>query len=124
MTPPETSPFCALVKTRDQCWAFGVRRAYGRHGHKCHLAFAVTLPELLAAGKRLNDLGVLTRNFAGNKTVEPSVIGWMLSAQLYFDDPAGHSLEFIALLDDKPDPGFIGPLSVWQKRNLVHAEKQ
>jgi hypothetical protein len=48
----------------------------------------------------------------------------MPSGQLYFDDPAGHSLEFIALLDDKPDPGFIGPLSVWQKRNLVHAEKQ
>jgi len=57
MTPPETSSFCALVKARGQCWAFGVRRAYERHGHKCHLAFAVTLPELLAAGKRLNDLG-------------------------------------------------------------------
>ena len=42
----------------------------------------------------------------------------MPSAQLYFPDPDGHSLEFIAILDDPPDPGFIGPLSEWQKRTL------
>jgi len=31
---------------------------------------------------------------AGEKTTEPSVIGWMPSAQLYFRDRDGHSLEF------------------------------
>jgi len=55
-------------------------------------------------------------NFLGEKTIEPSVIGWMPSAQLYFRDPDGHSVEFIALLDDTPDPNFIGPLSAWQKK--------
>ncbi len=74
------------------------------------------LPELLEAGKRLNRLGVAAGNFAGKETTEPSVIGWMPSAQLYFRDPDGHSLEFISLLDDPPDPTFIGPLSEWQKR--------
>jgi hypothetical protein len=39
----------------------------------------------------------------------------MPSAQLYFRDPDDHSLEFIALLDDPPDPHFIGPLSTWRK---------
>ena len=34
---------------------------------------------------------------------------------VYFRDPDGHSLEFIALLDDPPDPGFIGPLSAWRR---------
>ena len=44
-----------------------------------------------------------TRNFADEATTEPSVIGWMPSAQLYFDDPDGHLLEYITLLDDEPE---------------------
>jgi lactoylglutathione lyase len=93
-------------------WGPGTSR--GCDFHKCHLAFAVSLPDLLEAGKRLNELGVRTRNFAGEETIEPSVIGWMPSAQLYFNDPDGHTLEFIALLDEKPEPGFIGSLSAWK----------
>ena len=81
-----------------------------------HFAIEVPLPELLAAGPRLNRLGISTRNFAGEETTEPSVIGWMPSAQLYFYDPDGHSVEFIALLDDAPDSRFIGPLSAWRSR--------
>jgi len=76
----------------------------------------LSLPELLEAGQRLNRLGIATSNFAGEETTEPSVIGWMPSAQLYFRDPDGHSLEFIAPLDDPPDPSFIGPRSEWRKR--------
>ena len=70
----------------------------------------------LAAGERLRSRDVTCQNFLGEKTVEPSVIGWMPSAQIYFSDPDGHSLEFIALLDDAPDAKFIGPLSAWRKR--------
>jgi lactoylglutathione lyase len=95
---------------------WGPTTAYGGHPHRCHFAIAIPLPELLGVGRRLNDLGVSTRNFAGVETTEPSVIGWMPSAQLYFRDPDGHSLEFIAVLDDPPDPGFIGPLSAWRRR--------
>jgi len=58
-------------------------------------------------------LGVTTRNFTDEETTEPSVIGWMPSAQIYFRDPDGHSVEFISVLDDVPDPSFIGPLSSW-----------
>jgi len=47
-------------------------------------AFNVPLAELLAAGERLNAAGIQTQNFAGEETAEPSVIGWMPSAQLYF----------------------------------------
>ena len=85
--------------------------------HKCHFAIAVSLPELLAAGPRLNRLGIPTRNFAGDGTTEPSVIGWMPSAQLYFRDRDGHSVEFIALLDDAPDSTFLGSLSKWLARS-------
>lgn len=94
---------------------WGPTTTRGSDPHSCHFAIAVSLPELLAVGKRLNELGVSTRNFAGEETTEPSVIGWMPSAQLYFRDPDGHSLEFITVLDDPPDPGFIGPLSAWRR---------
>ena len=89
---------------------------YGSPFHKSHLAIAVSLPELLAAGERLNGRGVPTHNFQNAETTEPSVIGWMPSAQLYFRDPDGHLLEFIALLDDEPDPDFIGSLSEWRRQ--------
>lgn len=95
---------------------WGPTTTYGSEPHRCHFAMAISLPELLAVGKRLNDQGVSTCNFAGEETAEPSVIGWMPSAQLYFRDPDGHSLEFITVLNDPPDPSFIGSLSAWRLR--------
>jgi lactoylglutathione lyase len=86
---------------------------------KCHFAIAVSLPQLVSTCGRLNDLGIHTRNFFGDQTTEPSVIGWMPSAQIYFSDPDGHALEFIAMLDERPDPDFLGPLSTWKQRALV-----
>src|SRR4051794_16994105 len=71
-------------------------------------------PSCSPAGTRLNALDIPTRNLAGDETTEPSVIGWMPSAQPYVRDPDGHSLEFITLLDDAPDPAFTGPLSAWR----------
>src|SRR3954466_4187974 len=71
---------------------WGPATTYGKHAHACHIAFAIPLPDLLVIGKHLNERGISTRNFAGETTIEPSVIGWMPSAQLYFRDPDGHSL--------------------------------
>src|SRR4030095_15730410 len=96
---------------RSMLGLWGQTTSRGRRPHLCHFAIALSLPDLLLIGKRLNDLGVSTRNFMDEETTEPSVIGWMPSAQLYFRDPDGHSLEFIALLNDAPDPKFFGPLS-------------
>lgn len=101
---------------RSMLGLWGPTTSYGSHPRKWHFAIALTLSELLAAGNRLKGLGISTRNFAGEETTEPSVIGWMPSAQLYFRDIDGHSLEFIALLDDTPDPNFIGSLSAWQQK--------
>jgi lactoylglutathione lyase len=101
---------------RSMLGLWGPGTSYGRDPHRCHFAIAVPLPELMEAGKRLNNLGIATNNFAGEETSEPSVIGWMPSAQLYFRDPDGHSLEFITVLDDPPDAAFHGSLSKWRER--------
>ena len=89
---------------------------YGRLPGKRHLAFAVTLEELLSLGPSLNARGIVTTNFLGEQTAEPSVLGWMPSAQLYFEDLDGHALEYLALLDDPPNASFIGPLSAWRRQ--------
>ena len=99
---------------RSMLGLWGPTTTRGGRPHLCHFAIAVSLPDLLLVGKRLNELGVSTRNFMDEETTEPSVIGWMPSAQLYFRDPDGHSVEFISLLDDIPAPTFIGPLSKWE----------
>ena len=99
---------------------WGPSTTLGSEFHKCHIAFNVSLDELLAAGERLNTACFQTQNFAGEKTLEPSVIGWMPSAQLYFHDADGHSLEFIALLDESPERDFVGTLSEWKQRNRFY----
>ena len=82
---------------------------------KCHLAFAVSFDQLLAAIEKLNGFGIETFGFGGHQTMEPTVIGWMPSAQIYFRDPDGHTVEFINILPDPPDPTFIGTYSSWKQ---------
>jgi lactoylglutathione lyase len=103
-------------RRRSMVGLWGPSTTYGSDFHRSHLAFAVSLEELLTIGERLRRKGVSCQDFNGNQTDEPSVIGWMPSAQLYFRDPDGHSVEFIALLDETPGPAFIGSLSEWRKR--------
>ena len=93
---------------------WGPTTEYGRDFHRSHLAFAMSLAELLRAVEFLRKNQIASYNFAGERTSEPSVIGWMPSAQIYFEDLDGHSVEFIAVLDDEPAPEFIGPLSEWR----------
>jgi len=101
---------------RSMLGLWGPTTTYGLNFHQSHLAFQLSLADLLVAGERLRSSGVMSQDFGGKDTNEPSVIGWMPSAQLYFRDPDGHLLEFIALLDDAPDPSFIGSLSEWRKK--------
>jgi lactoylglutathione lyase len=69
-----------------------------------HLAFASSLEDVLDAPTRLRQLGVAPLTFYAAEADEPSVIGWMPAAAVYFRDPDGHLLEYLAMLDDPPDP--------------------
>lgn len=80
-----------------------------------HIAFKTTLDDVLRACDRLRDNGVLPLSFFATETEEPSVIGWMPAAAVYFRDPDGNLLEYLAMLDEEPRPDLgIMPWSQWQ----------
>ena len=69
-----------------------------------HVAFTTSLEDVIVASDRLRALGVTPLSFHGTETTEPSVIGWMPAAAVYFRDPDGHLLEYLAMLDEEADP--------------------
>jgi lactoylglutathione lyase len=69
-----------------------------------HVAFRAPLDDVLDACDRLCSRGVTPLSFFGTETTEPSVIGWMPAAAVYFRDPDGHRLEYLAMLDEEPRP--------------------
>ena len=73
-------------------------------GVASHVAFSAPLDHVLAACERLRSLNVTPLSFFATETEEPSVIGWMPAAAVYFRDPDGHLLEYLAMLDSAPDP--------------------
>jgi len=82
-----------------------------------HIAFTVELADLLDAPKRLRAAGVIPLDFSGNPTEEPVILAWMPAASLYFHDPDGNLLEFLAMLPDaaQPELGVIG-WTAWKRR--------
>lgn len=83
-------------------------------GMVLHVAFEVSLDELLEAPALLQAKGVAPLSFFGEPAGEPSVIGWMPAAAVYFRDPDGHQLEYLAMLDEPPRSGLgVVPWSEW-----------
>jgi lactoylglutathione lyase len=86
-------------------------------GMTLHIAFRLALDDVLGACERLTARGIAPLSFFGEPTTEPSVIGWMPAAAVYFADPDGHQLEYLAMLDDPPDPACgIVSWSAWNAR--------
>ncbi|HYO06869.1 MAG TPA: VOC family protein [Phototrophicaceae bacterium] len=86
-----------------------------------HMAFEVTLNDLLSAPRRLRSNGVTPLSFFGQETDEPSALCWMPAASVFFRDPDGHLIEYLAMLNEAPKPALgIIPWSKW----LDHRENR
>jgi lactoylglutathione lyase len=79
-----------------------------------HTAFEMALAGVTAAGDRLAADGVQPLSFFGEPTDEPSVIGWMPAAAVYFRDPDGHMLEYLAMLEGPARPELV--IVPWSER--------
>lgn len=85
------------------------------NGMRLHLAFTSTVEQILTAPSTLRSSDVVPKGFYGEPVEEPIVIGWMPALSLYFTDPDGHLLEYLAMLPQKPCPEVgIVPYSQWQ----------
>ena len=86
-----------------------------------HIAFEVTLDDLLNAPRRLRPNGVTPLSFFGQETDEPSALCWMPAASVFFRDSYGHLIEYLAMLNEDPKPALgIIPWSEW----LDHREDE
>jgi lactoylglutathione lyase len=83
-------------------------------GTTLHVAFEVALEDLLEAPRQLRDRNITPFSFFGQETDEPTVIGWMPAAMVYFRDPDENLLEYLTMLDGEPSPDRgIVPYSEW-----------
>ena len=80
-----------------------------------HTAFRVSVADVLAAPRLLLNAGVTPLDFDGRQTDLPVVLAWMPAAAVYFRDPDGHLLEYIAMLPHEPrsDCGVV-PWRTWE----------
>jgi len=78
-------------------------------GMQLHIAFDMSLDDVLASPDRLLAQGIQPLSFFGEPATEPSVIGWMPAAAVYFRDPDGHLLEYLAMLEGpaRPELGIV-----------------
>ena len=85
-----------------------------------HTAFRVGLGEIVSAAGALRSAGVTPLDFDGRPTDMPVVLGWMPAAAVYFRDPSGNLLEFIAMLpgEPRPDCGVV-PWRTWEQMNYA-----
>ncbi len=84
-----------------------------------HFAFRASVQDVLhRAVPYLRERHLTPSNFLDDGTERPMVFGWMPALAIYFADPDGHSLEFIAMLPGAPRPD-LGVVSWedWQHRS-------
>jgi lactoylglutathione lyase len=82
---------------------------------RTHFAMQMGPDDVERAPERLRALGVTPRDFHGRPTEEAIVIAWMPAVAVYFEDPDGHSLEFISMLAAAPAPELgVVPLGAWK----------
>ncbi|HBY58730.1 MAG TPA: glyoxalase [Solibacterales bacterium] len=81
-------------------WAAG----HGPQRMTHHTAFATSLEDVLAAPAALRAAGITPLDLDERPTSEPVVLAWMPAAAVYFKDPDGNLLEYIAMLDQQPRP--------------------
>ena len=82
-----------------------------------HFAFRAGIDDMRnRAVPYLKERNLPAHNFLNDGSERPMVFGWMPAVAIYFRDPDGHSLEFIAMLTDAPRPE-VGVVSWddWQR---------
>ncbi len=85
---------------------------------KRHFAFRCDADDILNRSvEYLKERDLDCYNFLKDGTKRPMVFSWIPAVSIYFADPDGHYLEFIATLPGKPRPD-LGVVSYEEWKNL------
>jgi lactoylglutathione lyase len=86
-----------------------------------HFAFRASIEDVQTrAVPYLQERDLPAHNFLDDGTERPMVFGWMPALAIYFHDPDGHSLEFIAMLPEAPRPEVnVVSWEAWQQSALA-----
>src|SRR5690349_5540269 len=81
-----------------------------------HMALEVDLPGVLQAVEELLAAGIPALDLFAAPATEPAVFAWMPAASIFFRDPDGNLLEFIAMLSEpaRPEMG-VTTWSAWKR---------
>lgn len=91
-----------------------------------HMAFRASIEDVRDRSNNwLAERNLSAFNFLMDGTNQPMVFAWMPAISIYFHDPDGHLLEFIAMLPDPPRPE-LGVVSWedWQSNRMPLLEKE
>jgi hypothetical protein len=77
--------------------------AFSPNAIRLHAAFRTSLDHVLGAVQDLRSHGVEPLDFGRNRPTQPSVIVWIPAGSMFFRDPDGHLLEYLAVLSDNPN---------------------
>lgn len=83
-----------------------------------HFAFRCDKEDILTKSINfLNARSLKPYNFLQNEEEKPLVFAWMPALAIYFNDPNGHQLEFIAILEGegRPELGIVS-YEEWMKQ--------
>ncbi len=69
-----------------------------------HTAFEVGVDDVLRSVDALRQAGLTPLDLDSRPTAEPVVLAWMPAVAVYFQDPDGNLLEFLAMLPQPPRP--------------------
>ncbi len=83
-----------------------------------HFAFRCSVENVLNhSTEYLEQRGLDHYNFLATPSREPMVFAWMPAISIYFKDPDGHELEFIAMLPHDPEPELgVVTFEAWMRR--------
>ena len=81
-----------------------------------HVAFEVKIEDLLEVPQMLRAAGAsgLLWEVSTSRLTNLWLFSWMPAASVFFDDPDSNLLEYIATLDDEPQPE-LGLLLSWSE---------
>ena len=98
---------------KNQSYMLGVWEKPEQDWRRGHFAFRISPERMLELCNWLKEKALNPRNFLDGDSGQLYVFPWLPAVSVYFQDPDGNSLEFLAMLPESPQPDL--ELMTWEE---------